>query len=64
MNGVVAAVRALKGRSQNGNRCRSVDCNAIETLAHVLGFCKKGELLRNIRHHTVRSLIRHHDSRN
>ncbi|KAJ4436579.1 hypothetical protein ANN_16612 [Periplaneta americana] len=29
----------------------------VETLAHVLGACPHGELLRNTRHHTVRSII-------
>ncbi|KAJ4446833.1 hypothetical protein ANN_13531 [Periplaneta americana] len=28
-----------------------------ETLGHVLGFCKKGELLRNNRHHRARTAI-------
>lgn len=39
----MVAVRALKGRSQDCNLCRYL--------------IKKGELLRNIRHHEVRSLI-------
>ena len=29
----------------------------IETLAHVLGACPHGDMLRNTRHHKVRSLI-------
>jgi hypothetical protein len=53
----VAAVRAVPGRSTNTNRCRTSDCNEIETIAHVLGRCNKGELLRNTRHHTVRTII-------
>ncbi|KAJ4426549.1 hypothetical protein ANN_27363 [Periplaneta americana] len=32
-------------------------CNEIETLAHVLGSCQHGELLRNSRHHNIRKLI-------
>ena len=52
----VAPVRVLHGRSQDGNHCRH--CHSeIETLPHVLGFCKQGFLLRNTRHHTIRSAI-------
>ncbi len=47
----VVPVRVLHGRSQGSNRCRHA-CGEIETLAHVLGFCRFGELLRNTRHHT------------
>lgn len=57
MNGDVAAVRALHGRSQDGHRCRNTFCYEIETLAHVLGFCAKGELLRIQRHNDVRTAI-------
>ncbi|KAJ4437595.1 hypothetical protein ANN_17740 [Periplaneta americana] len=32
-------------------------CNETETLAHVLGSCQHGELLRNSRHHNIRKLI-------
>ncbi|KAJ4451118.1 hypothetical protein ANN_02558 [Periplaneta americana] len=32
-------------------------CPEIETLAHVLGFCEQGLLLRNSRHHPIRSKI-------
>jgi hypothetical protein len=52
-----AAVRALHGRSQDGNLCRSPGCKEIETLAHVLGSCEKGSLLRNSRHDRVEKLI-------
>lgn len=52
----VVPVRVLHGRSQGNNRCRH-SCGEIETLAHVLGFCPFGELLRNTRHHTIRNTI-------
>ncbi|KAJ4432357.1 hypothetical protein ANN_20976 [Periplaneta americana] len=55
MNANVAPVRSLHGRSLDGFRCRY--CNEIETLAHVLGSCQHGELLRNSRHHNIRKLI-------
>ena len=55
MTADVAAVRALQGRSQDGNHCRF--CSEIETLAHVLGKCPRGEQLRTTRHHNVRSLL-------
>ncbi|KAJ4446866.1 hypothetical protein ANN_13566 [Periplaneta americana] len=32
-------------------------CNETETLAHVLGSCQHGELLRNSLHHNIRKLI-------
>jgi hypothetical protein len=61
----VAAVRAVPGRSPNTNRCRSLNCNEIETLGHVLGKCSKGELLRIKRHNTIRTMVadafREHD---
>ncbi|KAJ4442577.1 hypothetical protein ANN_04164 [Periplaneta americana] len=34
-----------------------IRCSEVETLGHVLGYCPKGELLRNNRHHKVRSSI-------
>ena len=43
------------GRSQYNSRCRHY--NERETLPHVLGFCHYGELLRNNRHHLIRSKI-------
>ncbi|KAJ4451057.1 hypothetical protein ANN_02494 [Periplaneta americana] len=52
----LAAVRSVPGRSLDGTRCRH-GCPEIETLAHVLGFCEQGLLLRNSRHHLVRSKI-------
>ena len=51
-----AAVRSVPGRSTNTIKVRFPDCNEVETLGHVLGFCPKGELLRT-RHHRVRSTI-------
>ncbi|KAJ4451184.1 hypothetical protein ANN_02626 [Periplaneta americana] len=38
-------------------RCHHPGCSETETLGHVLGFCKKGELLRNNIHHRVRTVI-------
>ncbi|KAJ4443032.1 hypothetical protein ANN_04682 [Periplaneta americana] len=52
----LAAVRSIPGRSLDATRCRH-GCPEIETLAHVLGFCEQGLLLRNSRHHLVRSKI-------
>ncbi|KAL1446364.1 hypothetical protein WDU94_005663, partial [Cyamophila willieti] len=56
-----AAVRAIPGRSQDGNQCRrcpGIETNKpIETLAHVLGACPFGHLTRINRHNAVRSLI-------
>ncbi|KAJ4426027.1 hypothetical protein ANN_27654 [Periplaneta americana] len=56
MTANLAAVRSVPGRSLDGTRCRH-GCLEIETLAHVLGFCEQGLLLRNSRHHLVRSKI-------
>lgn len=52
----ICAVRAIPGRSQDGTHCRHCPSEK-ETLGHVLGSCPHGELLRNTRHHRVRSLI-------
>lgn len=52
----VCPVRALPGRSLDGNHCRHC-LSEKETLAHVLGACPHGELLRNTRHHHIRSMI-------
>ncbi|KAJ4431029.1 hypothetical protein ANN_19622 [Periplaneta americana] len=41
----------------NTTRCRHPGCSETETLGLVLGFCKKGELLRNNRHHRARTAI-------
>ncbi|KAJ4427554.1 hypothetical protein ANN_25202 [Periplaneta americana] len=54
--GNVSAVRSVPDRSSGSNLCRRCD-REVETLAHVLGVCPHGELLRNTRHHTVRSVI-------
>src|SRR5436190_6957133 len=51
----VVPVRSVPGRSQDGTRCRH--CSEPETLAHVLGSCPYGALLRNSRHHSVRTII-------
>ena len=52
----VAAVRAVSGRSRDNNHCRRC-LNEIETLPHILGFCPYGEALRNVRHHTIHSML-------
>ncbi|KAJ4452293.1 hypothetical protein ANN_03813 [Periplaneta americana] len=49
-------VRALSVRCQNGTHCRHCRSEK-ETLAHILGACPLGELLRNSRHHKIRSLL-------
>ncbi|KAJ4434300.1 hypothetical protein ANN_22852 [Periplaneta americana] len=56
MNANVSAVRCVPGRSSGSNLCRRCD-RKVETLTHVLGACPHGELLRNTRHHAVRSII-------
>ncbi|KAJ4447333.1 hypothetical protein ANN_09337 [Periplaneta americana] len=53
----IAAVRSVPGRSFQDQKCRHPGCSEVETLGHVLGYCPKGELLRNNRHHKVRSSI-------
>ncbi|KAJ4436314.1 hypothetical protein ANN_18945 [Periplaneta americana] len=50
-------LRSVPGRAFSTTRCRQPGCNETETLGHVLGFCRKGELLRNNRHHRVRGAI-------
>jgi hypothetical protein len=60
MVGDVAPVRGIKGRSKDGIRCRHCSTNEnfiIETLPHVLGQCSYGSLLRNDRHHRIRTII-------
>lgn len=54
------AVRTIPGRSKHTTKCRHPGCEHQETLGHVLGMCSKGELLRNTRHHKVRSYIATH----
>lgn len=51
--GSVTAVRVNHGRNTGTNRCRIESCNEIETIAHVLGFCRQGELLRHNRHNRM-----------
>ncbi|KAJ4449357.1 hypothetical protein ANN_00755 [Periplaneta americana] len=53
----LTAVRSVPGRAFSTTRCRQPGCNETETLGHVLGFGRKGELLRNNRHHRVRGAI-------
>ncbi|KAJ4445242.1 hypothetical protein ANN_07043 [Periplaneta americana] len=53
----VTAMRSVPGRTVSTTRCRHSGCSETETLGHVLGFCKKGELLRNNRHHRSRTAI-------
>ncbi|KAJ4432095.1 hypothetical protein ANN_20709 [Periplaneta americana] len=45
-------------------RRRTPRCEVTETLGHVLGLCPKGGLLRNVRHHSVRSYIVSHLRKN
>ena len=56
MVGNVTAVRTIPGRSQDA-RCRHQNCTEFETLPHVLGSCDRGNLLRNTRHHLIRTQI-------
>src|SRR5436190_1909397 len=51
----VVSVRTVPGRGPNTNRCRH--CNEFESLAHVLGSCKQGEMLRIKRHNDVRQML-------
>ena len=55
LQGNLAPVRALHGRSQYNSCCRH--CNERESVPHVLCFCHYGELLRNNGHHLIRSKI-------
>ncbi|KAJ4445802.1 hypothetical protein ANN_12487 [Periplaneta americana] len=57
MSSNLSAVRSVPGRSFNITCCRHPGCNETETLGHVLGFCRKTELLRNNRHHKARTGI-------
>ncbi|KAJ4430373.1 hypothetical protein ANN_22589 [Periplaneta americana] len=52
----VCSLRAIPGRSRDGNHCRRC-VSEIETLGHVLGACPFSETLRNSRHHRIRSMI-------
>jgi len=56
MIGNVAPVRGIPGRSKAKYQCRHCSTET-ETIAHVLGSCPHGSLLRNTRHHTIRSII-------
>ncbi|KAJ4435590.1 hypothetical protein ANN_18206 [Periplaneta americana] len=57
MSSNLSVVRSVPGRSFNTTCCRHPGCNETETLGHVLGFCRKTELLRNNRHHKARTGI-------
>ena len=57
MSANVTAVRAFPGRTTSTTLCRHPGCTEKETLPHVLGKCPTNELLRNTRHHSVRSTI-------
>lgn len=52
-----AAVKGIKGRSENNSSCRYSACRKTETLSHVLQNCPKNELLRNVRHNHVCELL-------
>ncbi|KAJ4434961.1 hypothetical protein ANN_23533 [Periplaneta americana] len=57
MSSILSAIRSVPGISFNTTRCRHPGCNETETLGHVLGFCRKTELLRTNRHHKIRTGI-------
>jgi len=52
----VTANRSNPGKSQNGAHCRRCS-EKYETLPHILGFCSFGLLLRNSRHHQIRTIL-------
>jgi hypothetical protein len=56
MNANVMSLRAIPGRSVDGTQCRHC-CAEKETLGHVLGSCQRGNLIRNQRHHGIRSIL-------
>ncbi|KAJ4428814.1 hypothetical protein ANN_25807 [Periplaneta americana] len=56
MTAHVSSVRSLPGRTRDNILCRRCH-REPETLAHVLGSCPHGEVLRNSRHHRIRSMI-------
>ncbi|KAJ4440696.1 hypothetical protein ANN_08844 [Periplaneta americana] len=56
MTANVCPLRAIPGRSRDGNHCRRC-VSEIETLGHVLGACPFSETLRDSRHHRIRSMI-------
>ncbi|KAJ4438012.1 hypothetical protein ANN_13951 [Periplaneta americana] len=56
MTANVCPLRAIPGRSRDGNHCRRC-VSEIETLGHVLGACPFSETLRNSRHQRIRSMI-------
>jgi hypothetical protein len=56
MVGNVMPVNAIPRPDQGTLYCRH-GCKKTETLGHILGECHRGSLIRNNRHHAVRSLI-------
>ncbi|KAJ4428796.1 hypothetical protein ANN_25789 [Periplaneta americana] len=56
MTAHVSSVRSLPGRTRDNILCRRCH-REPETLAHVLGSCPHGEVLRNSRHHRIHSMI-------
>ncbi|KAJ4445844.1 hypothetical protein ANN_12529 [Periplaneta americana] len=56
MTANVCPLRAIPGRSRDGNQCRRC-VSEIETLGHVLGACPFSETLWNSRNHRIRSMI-------
>ncbi|KAJ6639409.1 PiggyBac transposable element-derived protein 2, partial [Pseudolycoriella hygida] len=58
INGQIAAVRGVPGRSKDGHQCRyCTESYTFESLSHVLGECSRRELLRNKSNNLVRSAI-------
>ncbi|KAJ4449711.1 hypothetical protein ANN_01115 [Periplaneta americana] len=45
------------GLRENPEKTSTRNCEEQETLTHVLGFCRKGELLRTGRHNKIHSMI-------
>ncbi|KAI5753643.1 hypothetical protein M8J77_002061 [Diaphorina citri] len=61
MNTNTVAIRGIPGRSHDGVKCRrcpqNIENKPTESLAHVLGNCQYGQLLRINRHNSIRSII-------
>lgn len=57
MNAYVLPVKAIPRPDLGGDLYCRFGCRETETLGHILGKCRRGELLRNNRHHAVRRLI-------
>jgi len=54
----------LLQRNISLSQIRHEGCSRRETLPHILGFCEKGELLRNKRHNDSRTIIAKHLRKN